>query len=126
MFDFLDEDWFIIALEIVFVILIAYDVKKYIQTKKKEYITNIVLTFGFAVWTLYPMYISYFGWEDSQKQEMLSICKDTNDSKLCNCVDERIFKEFVYDEYIKLDKNSKDYQEFIKESKEDCLDDGWF
>ena len=126
MLDFLDSDWFIITLEIVFVILIAYDVKQYIKTKKKEYITNIVLTAGFAIWTLYPMYTSYFGWEDSQKQEMLATCKDTNDTKLCNCVDERIFKEFVYDEYSKLDKNSKEYKEFIKESKEDCLDDGWF
>ena len=44
MFDFLDSDWFIITLEIVFVILIAYDIKKYIETKKKEYITNIVLS----------------------------------------------------------------------------------
>ena len=44
MFDFLDSDWFIISLEIVCLILIAYDIKKYIETKKKEYITNIVLT----------------------------------------------------------------------------------
>jgi hypothetical protein len=126
MFDFLDSDWFIITLEIVFLILIIYDIKKYIETKKKEYITNIVLTFGFAVWTLYPMYTSYFGWEDEQKQKMLVRCNDTNNTELCNCVDENIFKEYVYDEYKVLDKNSSDYKEFIKDTKEECLDDSWF
>ena len=129
MFDFLDSDWFIITLEIVFVILIAYDIKKYIEMKKKEYITNIVLTLGFAIWTLYPMYTSYFGWQDKQKQEMLLVCdemKDANATKLCNCVDETIFKNFTYKEFSQKDTNSKEYQEFMKEAKEDCLDDGWF
>lgn len=126
MFDFLDSDWFIISLEIVFVILISYDIKKYIETKKKEYITNIVLTLAFAIWTLYPMYKSYFGWNDSQKKEMISTCKDTNNTKLCECVDEKIFKEYVYEEYIHVDKNSADYKEFLNEAKEECLDDSWF
>lgn len=126
MFDFLDSDWFIITLEIVFVILIAYDIKQYVKTKKKEYITNTVLTAGFAIWTLYPMYISYFGWEDSQKKEMLLTCNDSNNSKLCNCVDEKIFKEYTYIEHNVLDENSQEYKEFIKDTKEDCLDDSWF
>jgi hypothetical protein len=129
LFDFLDSDWFIITLEIIFLILILYDIKKYIETKKKEYITNIVLTLGFAIWTLYPMYTSYFGWEDKQKQEMLLVCdemKDANATKLCNCVDETIFKNFTYKEFSQKDTNSKEYQEFMKEAKEDCLDDGWF
>lgn len=126
MFDFLNEDWFIIGLEIVFVILISYDIKKYFETKKKEYITNIVLTLGFAIWTLLPFYNSYFGWEDSQKQEMLATCKDSNDTQLCNCVDKTIFKTYVFDEYKAIDKESKEYKEFLKETKEDCLDDGWF
>ncbi|MCD6173467.1 MAG: hypothetical protein J7J96_06715 [Sulfurimonas sp.] len=124
MFDFLDSDWFIIMLEIVFLILIAYDIKKYKETKKKEYITNIVLTIGFAIWTLYPMYKSYFGWEESQKQELISTCQDVNNTELCKCVDDRIFKEYVYEEYKALDK--KELDEFIKESKEECLDDSWF
>lgn len=126
MFDFLDSDWFIITLEIVFVILIAYDIKKYVETKKKEYITNIVLTAGFAIWTLYPMYISYFTWEDEQKQTMLVLCEDANNTELCNCVDEKIFKTYTNEEYISLSKKEKEYKEFIKETKEDCLDDSWF
>jgi len=126
LFDFLDSDWFNIGLEIVFVILISYDIKKYIDTKKREYITNIVLTIAFAIWALYPYYNSYVGWDNIQKKEMISHCKDTNDTKLCACVDDLIFKGYVYDEYIKLDKNSSEYFEFIKESKENCLDEPWF
>jgi hypothetical protein len=126
MFDFLNSDWFNIGLEVFFVILISYDVKKYFETRKKEYITNIVLTLAFAVWALYPYYNSYVGWDEDQKKEMISTCSDAKDTKLCECVDDAIFKEYVYDEYIKLDKNASEYKEFIQEAKEDCLDDGWF
>lgn len=126
MFDFLDSDWFNITLEIVFLVLISYDIKKYFETKKKEYITNIVLTIGFGVWALYPYYKSYFGWNEKQKTEMISTCKDTNDTKLCECMDDKIFKGYEYEEYIALDKNSTEFKEFLKEAKEDCQDDSWF
>lgn len=126
MFDFLDSDWFNIGLEIVFLIFIAYDAKKYFETKKKEYIVNIVLTIGFAIWVLYPYYTSYYGWEDKQKVEMISTCDAKEDKKLCKCVDEAIFKGFTYDEYIAVDKNSTDYVEFLDDAKEECQDEGWF
>lgn len=126
MFDFLDSDWFNIGLEIIFVILISYDIKKYVQTKKKEYITNIVLTIGFAVWTLYPYYKSYFGWNEKQKTKMISTCQTDANQTLCKCVDEKIFKEYVYEEYIVQDKNSTEFQEFIHDAKKDCSDDSWF
>lgn len=126
MFDFLDSDWFNISLEIIFVILISYDIKKYFETKKKEYIVNIVLTLGFAVWALYPYYNSYIEWEDGQKSQMISTCKDTNDTKLCECVDDKIFKGYSFKEYTAIDKNSTDFKEFLKEAKEECLDDSWF
>ena len=126
MFDFLDSDWFTIGLEIVFLILISYDIKKYFETKKKEYIVNTVLTIGFAIWVLYPYYKSYYGWDETQKQEMISTCVDANNSALCKCVDEAIFKEYVFEEYKALDKNSSEYKEFVKETKEGCLDESWF
>ena len=127
MFDFLESDWFNITLEIVFLILISYDVKKYFETRKREYIVNIVLTIGFAIWALYPYYNSYVGWEEEQKSEMLSHCSgDENSTKLCKCLDDATFKEYTYDEYKALDKNSSDYKEFLDDAKEDCLDDSWF
>jgi len=126
MFDFLDTDWFNIGLEIVFLLFISYDLKKYFQTKKKEYIINIVLTIGFAVWVLYPYYTSYVGWEDKQKQVLISICGTQEDEKLCKCLDEAIFKGYTHDEYIAIDKNSTDYKEFINDAKEECQDEGWF
>jgi uncharacterized membrane protein len=126
LFDFLDSDWFNIGLEIVFLILVSYDIKKYFETRKREYIINIVLTIGFAIWVLYPYYKSYFGWNEAQKQEMISTCTDANDTKLCKCVDEAIFKAYVYEEYKALDKNSEEYKEFVADAKEECTDDSWF
>jgi len=126
LFDFLDSDWFNITLEIIFIVLISYDVKKYVETKKREYIVNIVLTVVFAIWALYPYYNSYIGWEDEQKEALLSNCNDINESELCRCLDDTTFKTYKYDEYMALDKNSSEYSEFLKEAKEDCEDDSWF
>jgi len=127
LFDFLDSDWFNIGLQIVFIIALVYDVKKYTQTHKKEYIVNIVVTIAFAIWVLYPYYISYSGWSDKQKVEMISHCiGDENSSKLCRCLDNESFKSYTHDEYLVLDKNSSDYKEWFQETKKDCLDDGWF
>jgi hypothetical protein len=126
VFDFLDSDWFNIALEIFFVILISYDVKRYIETKKGEFIVNIIITIGFAIWTLYPYYNSYFGWEESQKEKMMSVCENDANKTVCICIDEKIFKEYTYQEYRAVDKNSSEHLEFMKEAKEDCMDDGWF
>ena len=94
----------------------------------KQYITNIVLTLGFAIWVLYPMYIKYFGWEEKQRDELSIVCqnKDDNATKLCKCVNDNTVKTYTYDEYNKKSKDSKEYKEFIKETKEDCLDDSWF
>ena len=126
MFDFLDSDWFNIGLQIVFIVALLYDVKKYRQTGKREYIVNIVLTIGFAIWVLYPYYISYSGWDTEQKKVLLSNCNDMNNTKLCKCLDDATFKNYTHDEYIALDKNSQEYKEFLKDAKEECEDDGWF
>jgi hypothetical protein len=126
LFDFLDSDWFNIGLEVVFIVLISYDVKKYFETGKREYILNIVLTIGFAIWTLYPYYTSYVGWEEEQKKVMISHCTKSEDTQLCKCLDETTFKTYTHDEYVALDKNASEYKEFLQEAKEECLDDGWF
>lgn len=126
MFGFMDEDWFIIGLEVVFLLFIVYDFKKYKETKKREYVVNIVLTIGFAIWVLLPFYNSYYGWNETQKQEQIATCKKENNETLCKCLSKTIFKASFYDEFNSVDKNSTEYKEFIKESKEDCLDDSWF
>ncbi len=122
----MDTDWFNIGLEIFFVILISYDLKKYFETRKSSYITNIVLTIGFAIWTLYPYYTSYIGWENEQKMVMISHCNETDNSKLCKCIDEATFKNYTHYEYILIDKNSTEYSEWLSETKEECLDESWF
>jgi len=127
LFDFLSSDWFNIALEILFLILISWDVKRYFETKKREYLVNIVLTVGFAIWALYPYYNSYIGWQEAQKKEMLSHCNgDENSTKLCKCLDDATFKAYTYEEYKALDKQSLEYKEFVEDAKEECLDDSWF
>jgi hypothetical protein len=126
VFDFLDSDWFVISLEIVFLLFIAYDVKKYFETKKKEYITNIVLTLGFFIWALIPFYNSYMTWSEDKKQELISECKKENNETLCQCLDDKIFKEYSFEDFKSVDKNSSEFNEFIKETKEECLDDSWF
>ena len=57
---------------------------------------------------------------------MISTCIDSNNTELCKCLDESIFKEYVYEEYIQLDQNSSEYKEFLEEMREECLDESWF
>ena len=126
MFDFLKSDWFNISLEIVFLVLILWDIKKYLATKKREYLINIVLTVGFAIWALWPYYNSYIEWSEKEKKSLFSTCQNEKNVTLCKCMDDAIFKEFTHDEYIKLDKNGSDFKEFLKDAKEECEDDSWF
>ena len=126
MFDIFSSDWFIIALEIGFLIFIAYDLKKYFETKKNEYIINVVFTFVFFVWAAIPFYNKYITWEDDLKATVNEKCFSENNESLCSCLSDSIFKEYSLSAYNATDKNSSSYTTFIKESKESCLDDSWF
>ncbi|SFV50676.1 hypothetical protein MNB_SM-7-1146 [hydrothermal vent metagenome] len=126
MFDFLDSDWFNITLEIIFLILILFDIRKYMQTKKQEYLLNIILTIGFAIWALWPYYNSYIKWSKEEKKALLSTCQTEKNATLCQCMDDAIFKNYTYDEYKNLDKNGSDFKEFLKDAKEECSDESWF
>ena len=88
-----------------------------LTVKKGEFLVNIVITIGFAIWTLYPYYNSYFGWEDSQKEKMLSVCENDANKTVCICIDEKVFKEYTHQDYMAVDKNSSEYLEFMKEAK---------
>ena len=126
MFDFLQSDWFNITLEIVFLLLIIWDIKKYFQTKKREYLINIALTVGFAIWALWPYYNSYIEWSDAEKQALKAHCNVDDNATLCRCIDEAIFKNYTHAQYMKLDKNGSEFSEFLRSAKEECLDDSWF
>ena len=126
MFDFLESDWFNILLQIIFVLLIWFDIKKYQQTKKREYLLNIVLTVGFAIWALWPYYNSYVEWSKEEKAMLLSNCKTDVNTTLCSCLDDAIFKNYTYAEYKKLDQNSSEFKKFLQDAKEECEDDSWF
>lgn len=47
MFAFYESDWFTITLEILFMLFIVYDTRRYLQTRKREYLLNIVLAVAF-------------------------------------------------------------------------------
>ena len=126
MFDFLESDWFNITLEIIFLVLIVYDIRRYFQTRKNEYLINIILTLGFAYWALAPYYRSYIEWDEVQKASLISTCENETNATLCRCVDDAIFKNFSHEEYIALDKNSTEFLEFVADAKKECLDDSWF
>ena len=126
VFDFLESDWFNIALQILFLVLIVIDIKKYRQTKRQEYLLNIVVTIGFGIWALTPYYTSYFTWNDKEKERLLSGCETESNATLCKCIDKAIFKNYGYEEYTHLDKNGSAFADFLKEAKEECLDAGWF
>lgn len=118
---FYESDWFTITLEVIFLIFIVYDIRRYIATKKKEYITNIVLTIGFAVWAFIPFYNKYLKWEERDKAKMIEACMIEHNASYCECLDDKVFKEYTFEVFQKIDK-SKDqaYLEFIAEMKEEC------
>jgi len=123
MFDFLDSDWFIIGLEIVFIVAISYDVFKYVKTKKKQYIINIVLTVGFAIWTLYPFYTKYYEWDAQDREDLMTKCLKQGTERYCGCLENMLFKEYDEHEYKVIDKqNDEDYLTFMNEAKEECLE----
>ena len=114
-------------MQVIFLVFIIWDIKRYMQTKKKEYLVNIIATVGFAIWALAPYYNSYVNWSDEEKKQLNSQC-DKNNSSTCKCVDEAVFKTYSYDEYKNIDKNSTEFLEFLIDAKKECLgvDDGWF
>lgn len=121
MFDFLDSDWFIVGLEIVFLLFIIYDTRLYIRTKKREYLFNIALALGFAVWTLYPFYTKYYTWQPQEREELIKSCISEHNASYCECLDDKIFKAYDIKSYRRLDKEKDaEYLEFLEASQKEC------
>lgn len=126
--DFMDSDWFVISLEILFLIFIAFDVKKYYQThdkkKRQSYLLNIILTIGFFVWAAIPFYNKYFTWPESEKTLLINKCIQDFNLSYCKCLDDEIFKEYSLDTYKELSKiDATSLKEFKDEAKKECKED---
>ena len=121
MFDFLDNDIFVIILNIAFLVFIIYDYKKYQQTKQKILLLNIAITIGFALWVMIPFYNKYLTWEADQIKEVRASCNEKN-ATLKDCLVDMTIKSYSYSAYCKEDRNSTPFKDFIKNSYEECLD----
>jgi hypothetical protein len=123
MFDFMNSDGFIIGLEIVFLLFIGYDAWKYAKTKKREYIINIVLAIGFAIWVLYPFYTKYYTWEEKDREALMQKCSKDHNASYCSCINNNIVKEYELKTFESIDQtNDKDFLEFIEDVKKGCLE----
>ena len=128
MFAFYESDWFTIILEILFLLFIAYDTKRYFQTGKREYLINIVLAIVFFFWALVPFYNKYYSWQDVDKESLLTQCIQEHNQTYCTCRDDKIFKEYDFESFKDLEKQKdEDYLEFIEEVDKECRGEGgWF
>ena len=126
--DFMDADWFVISLEVAFLLFMAFDIKKYFQTddkkQKKSYLLNIALTLGFFIWTAIPFYNKYYTWQESDKTEALNSCIQEYNLSFCTCYEDKIFKEYPLTKYKELsDENTTSLQEFLEEAAKECKED---
>jgi len=128
MFAFYESDWFTIVLEILFLLFIAYDTKRYFQTGKREYLINIVLAIVFFFWALVPFYNKYYSWQDVDKESLLTQCIQEHNQTYCTCRDDKIFKEYDFESFKDLEKQKdEDDLEFIEEVDKECRGEGgWF
>jgi hypothetical protein len=122
MFDFLDNDYFIITINIVFLVFIIFDIQKFRESEDKKYLLNILLTLGFAIWVMIPFYNKYITWSEKNISELSHHCEENNRS-LCSCITDWTIKSYSYESFMQVDKNSSDYRAFLKETKQECLED---
>ncbi len=128
MFAFYESDWFTITLEILFMLFIVYDTRRYLQTRKREYLLNIVLAVAFFFWALVPFYNKYYSWQDGDKEGVLSACMKEYNQSYCTCLDDKIFKEYDFESYKALNKQKDErYLEFVDDVDKECRgEEGWF
>jgi len=128
MFTFYESDWFTLALEVVFMLFIAYDMKRYLETRKREHLLNIAFAIIFFVWALVPFYNKYVSWQERDREALLSKCEEEHNSSYCSCLDDLIVKEYDVESYRELEKGSDEQLvSFLKECDEECRGEGgWF
>lgn len=128
MFTFYESDWFTITFEILFLLFIVYDTKRYFQTGKREYLLNIVLAVLFFFWALVPFYNKYFTWQESDRRSLIMQCEKEHNSSYCSCLEDKIFKEYDLESYKALSSNKdKELTEFLDECSKECRgEESWF
>jgi len=128
MFTFYESDWFTIVLEILFLLFIVYDTRRYLKTRKREYLLNIVLAVVFFFWALVPFYNKYYSWKEGDKERVLATCVREYNQSYCTCLEDKIFKEYDFESFKVLDKqDDEDYQAFLDEVDKECRgEEGWF
>ncbi len=128
MFAFYQSDWFTLFLEILFLLFIAYDIRRYFQTRKREYLMNIVLAVLFFFWALVPFYNKYYTWQDIDRESLLGECLKEHNQTYCSCYDDMLFKEYEFDDFKGLAaQKDEDYLEFLEDVDKECRDNGsWF
>lgn len=128
MFAFYQSDWFTLLLEIIFLLFIAYDFRRYFQTRKREYLMNIVFAVLFFFWALVPFYNKYFTWQDADRESLLAACVKEHNGTYCTCFDDMLFKEYDFDTFQLMQKQKdEDYLEFIEDTDKECRGEGsWF
>jgi len=125
---FYESDWFAIALEILFLLFIAYDAKRYYQTRKREYLFNIVLAPLFFFWALVPFYNKYITWQESDRIAFTAACQNDHNASYCQCLEDSIVKEYDFGTYSALEKeNDSDLIAFLDEADTECRsEESWF
>lgn len=127
MFAFYESDWFTITLEILFLLFIAYDTKRYFETRKREYLLNILLAVVFFFWALIPFYNKYLTWDEAAKTALITECSNEHNTSYCSCLEDKVFKEYDFESYRKIEKTDEDLLEFLQESDKECRGEGsWF
>ena len=120
MFDFLDNDIFVIVINIIFLLFIIYDVKKYRQSRERKFLFNIALTIGFAIWVMIPFYNKYITWDEKDIKRVDLECE--HNQSLHDCLVDCTVKNYSFEAFKALDKSGDDYKTFLKEMTEECED----
>lgn len=120
MFDFLENDIFVIVLNIAFLIFIIYDYKKYTATKQKKFLLNIAMTIGFAIWTMIPFYNKYITWQDKDITQLTQTCEHNH--SVCECLVNGVITSYSFDAYCQIDINRSGFRDFELEDSQSCFD----
>lgn len=122
MFEFFESDVFTIGLEIALLLFVAYDLKKYLATKKREYMVNIVLALGFFIYTAIPFYNKYVTWSEADRIALQTVCEKEHTKAVCKCLSDATEKKYSFAAYEKAFE-SEELKTFTDETLQECTED---